>query len=223
MLKRKAISSICIMVQGIVQGTELMYTLISVYINSVINSVMVIKIYVYGWIRCWQHMPLLMTILCCTGRSKYIKNQTLYSFQKLRPRHTRLKQMWYKDKYKMPKISLTIWSAQTGLLYPQNLRNTDFELGKMIACGMLKVVTVSSLLTKSRFPWIDSSIVKEARGNHFTTCYKCMMHSNVVVGGSGWLDKEQGAKGRCGCELQKQVSNQSRDVCYLPLFSLEGF
>lgn len=223
MLKRKAISSICIMVQGIVQGTELMYTLISIYINSVINSVMVIKIYVYGWIRCWQHMPLLMTILCCTGRSKSIKNQTLYSFQKLWPRHTRLKQMWYKDKYKMPKISLTIWSAQTGLLYPQNLHNTDFELGKMIACGMLKVVTVSSLLTKSRFPWIDSSIVKEARGNHFTTCYKCMMHSNVVVGGSGWLDKEQGAKGRCGCELQKQVSNQSRDVCYLPLFSLEGF
>lgn len=216
MLKRKAISSICIMHMKMLLN-------IRVYINSVINSVMVIKIYVYVWIRCWQHMPLLMTILCCTGRSKSIKNQTLYSFQKLWPRHTRLKQMWFKDKYKMPKISLTIWSAQTGLLYPQNLHNTDFKLGKMIACGMLKVVTVSSLLTKSRFPWIDSSIVKEARGNHFTTCYKCMMHSNVVVGGSGWLDKEQGAKGRCGCELQKQVSNQSRDVCYLPLFSLEGF
>lgn len=216
MLKRKAISSICIMHMKMPLNKR-------VYINSVINSVMVIKIYVYVWIRCWQHMPLLMTILCCTGRSKSIKNQTLYSFQKLWPRHPRLKQMWFKDKYKMLKISLTIWSAQTGLLYPQNLHNTDFELGKMIACGMLKVVTVSSLLTKSRFPWIDSSIVKEARGNHFTTCYKCMMHSNVVVGGSGWLDKEQGAKGRCGCELQKQVSNQSRDVRYLPLFSLEGF
>lgn len=146
-----------------------------------------------------------------------IKNQTLFSFQKLWPRHTRPKQMWFKDKYKTPKISLI------NLLYPQNLHNTDFELGKMIPSGMLKVVTVSSLLTKSRLPWIDLSIVKEARGNHFTTCYKCMMHSNVVVCGSGWLDKEQGAKGRCGCELQKQVSNQSRDVCYLPLFSLEGF
>lgn len=93
------------------------------------------KIYhLYGWIRYWQRMLPLMTVVC-TGTRNVLNNQTRYSFRK-----SAAKAHWTKaDVIKTqsdPNDNLTYGlfiscfarSTQIGLMYHHNPHNTESEL-----------------------------------------------------------------------------------------------
>ncbi len=110
------------------------------------------KIYLYGWIRYWQCMLLLMTVVC-TGTSDALKTKHGTAFESFAKAH------WTKaDVIKTqthPNDNLTYGlfiscfarSTQIGLMYHHNPHNTESELlprptAKWSLAGVWKTVTL---------------------------------------------------------------------------------